>query len=692
MSSDSQVDYIIKIVDSGTEKLTSITKTFDILNRHADKFKEMKIDSPMFRQLTRDAKAFRSDIAGISPSVDMLRQRLSRLQEGHDKAFRTDQIERYRKMIESTRKELERMQGQSKIQSSVKSSGTGGIGAGMGSMLGMMGGVGLLYSAGSMAMGMVNQTFDATAKYEKMSTILRNTFQNNEKARDSMSMIVDFAAKTPFQIDELTDSFIRLVNRGFTPSMSQMTLLGDLASSQGKGFTQLTEAILDAETGEFERLKEFGIKASVNNDKVTFSFKNQKTTIKNTTDGIRQYVLSLGNMAGVAGGMAAVTKTLSGQVSNLKDSWDQTMMMMGNRNRGVFNDTISLLSSGVNLIKNWAAVPLSDTLMDERSEMNALVGVITDHNTSSTTRLNLLQELASKYPEIFGNIDIEKVKNDELLKKLNEINSAYEKRIQLAASKETESSVKQDKDEAQNEVQRIQMQIQRLKNISSGKNSHLRQKDAEQLYSSTTFGESFTVNNDLGARLMQGDEAGLQKRINTYMSYYMGKLKGANAELMAQEQTYQAATSSRQEAERAEIAERARLFYQSLWIGSESFKKIIGGDKKIYGEFIKLFQKSKKDEDDYKRLEEIITGKVSGKKTPGPVFPTATGTNTGTRETINSINSGGTRPTSVVIHIQKIQDKTEIHVAAIKEGTQKMEGEITNALLRAVNSMNTVGQ
>lgn len=693
MNSQGEVNYIIDLVLRGDEKLTSITRTFDILNRNAAKFEKMRINSPIFRQLSRDAKAFRSSVFQATPSVDMLRQRLERLQSGHDKAFRTDHIERYKRMIESTRRELEKLQGRSKVQSSVMPAGKSNV---MGSMLGMAGGVGLAYSAGRMVLGMGKQAFEASAEYEKMNAVLKNTFQSNEKARDSMGMIVDFAAKTPFQINDLTDSFIRLVNRGFTPTMSQMTQLGDLAASQGKGFAQLTEAILDAETGEFERLKEFGIKASVAGDKVTFSFKNQKTTIKNTSDGIRNYILGLGNMTGVAGGMATISKTLTGQVSNLKDSWDQTMMLMGNSNKGVFNDTISLLTSGVNLIKSWVSVPMSDTLETERNEMNALVGAITDTNTSTQTRLNLLGELSSKYPELFGNLDLEKVKNDELLKKLNEINAAYEKRIGLAASKEVELSAKQDKEEAQSEVQRIQLQIQRLKMISQEKNQSLRLKSAESIADNTTFGESLQVfGSKIYSYILRGDEAALQKQINSTMNYYMEKLKGANTELQKQEEVYQAATAGRQETERAEIAQRARQFYKSLWIGSESFKNILGSDKKIYSEFVELFRKSKKDEEDYKRLEEIILGKAVGKKpTTGSGGGTTGGTDAGnsTKNTINSINTGGTRPTSVVITIHKLQDKTEIHVSDVKEGTRQMEGDVTNALLRAVNSMNTVAQ
>ena len=57
-------------------------------------------------------------------------------------------------------------------------------------------------------------------------------------------------------------------------------------------------------------------------------------------------------------------------------------------------------------------------------------------------------------------------------------------------------------------------------------------------------------------------------------------------------------------------------------------------------------------------------------------------------ETSNNITSGGSRPTSITINLQKLQDKIEIHSTNIKEGVQEMETMVTEALLRVLNSAN----
>jgi hypothetical protein len=184
-------------------------------------------------------------------------------------------------------------------------------------------------------------------EFQKYEAVLTNTFGSNDKAVKSMAMLTDIASKTPFQLDAITDSYIKLVNQGFEPTRDQIISLGDLASSTGKGFDQLVEGILDAQNGEFERMKEFGIKASVNGDKVIMSFKGVSTEIDKSSESIRNYILGLGKMQGVAGSMEAISGTLVGQISNLQDAWAQMMNKIGSQNEGLISDIVSVSSTAV---------------------------------------------------------------------------------------------------------------------------------------------------------------------------------------------------------------------------------------------------------------------------------------------------------------------------------------------------------
>ncbi len=190
---------------------------------------------------------------------------------------------------------------------------------------------------------------DITAEFQKAEAVLTNTLGSKSAAQQTLRAIESFASKTPFSVQQLTNSFVKLANQGFVPTNNELTKLGDLAASTGKDFDQLTEAIIDAQTLEFERLKEFGIRARKEGDNVTFTFKGLQTTVKGTAEEIRNYILSLGDASGVSGSMAAISKTLGGRISNLGDSWDTFLRTLGDGNKGALSGTVTLLDEALKI-------------------------------------------------------------------------------------------------------------------------------------------------------------------------------------------------------------------------------------------------------------------------------------------------------------------------------------------------------
>jgi hypothetical protein len=186
---------------------------------------------------------------------------------------------------------------------------------------------------------------DVTAEFQKYQAVLANTLGSQDEANRVMKDLQTFAAMTPFSLSELTGAYVKLTNYGLQPTMEQMRQYGDLASSVGKGFDQLAEAAADAVTGQFERLKEFGINAAKEGDKITFTFKEQATVVKNNATDIQQYLASLGDMEGVRGGMEAISKTIGGQISNLGDTIDKMFNKIGQANSGLISDTIGGVST-----------------------------------------------------------------------------------------------------------------------------------------------------------------------------------------------------------------------------------------------------------------------------------------------------------------------------------------------------------
>jgi hypothetical protein len=197
---------------------------------------------------------------------------------------------------------------------------------------------------------------DTTVEFQKMEAVLTTALGSNSAAKAAMDQIVNFASTTPFQVDELTDSFVKLANRGFVPTMEQMRQMGDLASSVGKSFDQLTEAILDAQTGEFERLKEFGVKASAQGDVVQFTFKGITTEVAKSDKAIQEYILSLGQLEGVSGSMEAIAATTGGAISNLQDNITQLFKNIGDSSSGFINWFVKDLNNVISSLRNMGEI------------------------------------------------------------------------------------------------------------------------------------------------------------------------------------------------------------------------------------------------------------------------------------------------------------------------------------------------
>jgi hypothetical protein len=196
--------------------------------------------------------------------------------------------------------------------------------------------------------GFAKNVINVTAEFQKMEAVLTNTLGSKSAAQVAMNQISDFASQTPFEVAELTDAFVKLANRGFVPTVDQMRRLGDIASSTGKSFDQLTEAALDAMTGEFERLKEFGIRASDEGDRVQFTFKGVTTEVEKTDSAIKDYILSLGDAEGVTGAMAAISETTGGKISNLGDNFTQLYKALGDSSSGLISAILDVSNAFVN--------------------------------------------------------------------------------------------------------------------------------------------------------------------------------------------------------------------------------------------------------------------------------------------------------------------------------------------------------
>ena len=183
-----------------------------------------------------------------------------------------------------------------------------------------------LIAAGTAGIGAATagiwKSVTAGMQFEKYRTQLTGLEGSRAGGERAMDWVANFAKETPYEIGEVMEAFVALKAYGIDPTDGSLRTLGDTAAGMGKSLMQAVEMIADAQTGEFERLKEFGIRAKVNGDQVTLSFrKNGKEiqrTVKNTASEIQKALGTAFNDR-FAGGMAALAKTTEGKWSGLMD-------------------------------------------------------------------------------------------------------------------------------------------------------------------------------------------------------------------------------------------------------------------------------------------------------------------------------------------------------------------------------------
>ena len=109
---------------------------------------------------------------------------------------------------------------------------------------------------GSLAAGV---GFKEAFNMETYKAQLETATGDTQKAAEIMKYAIDMANKTPFEGGALVEAAAKFEAMGMSAE-EWLGRAGDMAGATGKDIIQATEAIIDAQSGEWERMKEFGIK------------------------------------------------------------------------------------------------------------------------------------------------------------------------------------------------------------------------------------------------------------------------------------------------------------------------------------------------------------------------------------------------------------------------------------------------
>ncbi len=156
--------------------------------------------------------------------------------------------------------------------------------------------------------------------FETLEARLRTATGSADGAAKALGFVTEFAQKVPFQVQEITDSFIKLEGAGLKPTEERLRAFSDIAAGNARSLNQFTEAVLDAAQGEFERLKEFNIRGAKEGEQVALTFKGVTTRVENSSEAITQFLQTLGE-ENFSGASTERMQTLVGVISNAKDKF-----------------------------------------------------------------------------------------------------------------------------------------------------------------------------------------------------------------------------------------------------------------------------------------------------------------------------------------------------------------------------------
>lgn len=202
------------------------------------------------------------------------------------------------------------------------------------------------------------------ATFEQLETTLTTIEGSSDKAKAALDWVTDFAATTTYDLGEVAEAFVRMRAYGLDPMSGQLEGIGNAASAMGKSLMQGVEAIADAVTGENERLKEFGIRAKAEGDKITYTWQQNgetmtKTVKKDGTEIIRALLEIFGRFDGA---MEEQSKTWKGMVSNALDQWTIFLKSIGDA--GYYEDVKRRFRDMMDVVDQWR----KDGLLDRTAQ------------------------------------------------------------------------------------------------------------------------------------------------------------------------------------------------------------------------------------------------------------------------------------------------------------------------------------
>lgn len=209
----------------------------------------------------------------------------------------------------------------------------------------------------------VQSGIQANKVYEDMSAKLSALTGDIDSAKDKFWELNALEDKTAIATDKLAQAYLTLGNNGLNRTTKQLEKYAAIAQGTNKDITGLAQNISNFVNGRLQSLKEYGITAERNGNKVVMSFRGEKKEIESTSEALEQY---LGQLADTqfGGVLEARTGTLTASFERLQNAWGTltTRIMDGSNGAG---SVLTVFVDNATDLLNWFADCLTNPAFSE---------------------------------------------------------------------------------------------------------------------------------------------------------------------------------------------------------------------------------------------------------------------------------------------------------------------------------------
>ena len=216
------------------------------------------------------------------------------------------------------------------------------------------------------AQSFISQMVAVRSQFQQLEISFGTMLKSKEKANELMAQLTDLAAKTPFGLEEVSEGAKKLLAFQVPAEEVTETLrrMGDVASGLGVSMGQLIHVYGQVKaqgklmTNDLYQFMNAGIPIIAELSKVVGKSETEiKDMVSAGKIGFTEIQAVIKNMTNEGGLfynlMAEQSKSLGGQISNLKDNFDQMLNEIGKASEGIVSGAIKGVSF---LVENYETI------------------------------------------------------------------------------------------------------------------------------------------------------------------------------------------------------------------------------------------------------------------------------------------------------------------------------------------------